>query len=238
MPNLTKPDAPLEGLSRHFDFHATPARAESRSGDSPPILVGYGAVFNSITRIDSWEGKFDEVIAPGAFKKTISERTPVLQFDHGHHPMIGSLPIGRIDKLTEDKRGLYVEAELFESPMLEPLIQALRGDTLGGMSFRMRVIREEWDLDGDVPLRTIQEVSMPELGPVVFPAYADTEVGVRSLLAHATPDQVRAELDKFCTSTDAAPSGTSGDAATGAKPHPYSREQRSELLARVRKAAR
>lgn len=234
MPNLTKPDAPVDNLIRQFEF--TPMNSVLRSEDGQPVLVGYAAVFNSVTRIDSWEGKFDEVLLPGAFKKTIAERTPVLQFDHGRHPMIGSLPVGRIRELREDERGLYVEAPLFVSGLTEPLIQAM--DELGGMSFRMKYIRDDWEYEGDVPLRKIREVSMPELGPVVFPAYTDTEVGVRSLLTQATPDEVRGALDKFCTSTDAAPSGTSGDAATGAKPHPYSREQRSELLARVRKAAR
>jgi hypothetical protein len=40
-------------------------------------LEGYAAVFNSPTRIDSWEGTFDEEIAPGAFARSLRERTPV-----------------------------------------------------------------------------------------------------------------------------------------------------------------
>ena len=189
-------------ITRQFEFQTTPARASSRADDAgPPILYGYGAVFNSPTRIDSWEGKFDEIIAPGAFKKTLNERTPVLQFDHGHHPVIGSLPIGRFDKLVEDKRGLYVEAELFESPMTDHLIQALRADTIGGMSFRFRVVREELDESGEIPLRTIQEVALYEVGPVVFPAYEATTVGVRSrqtALALTDPE-VRREVATLLT---------------------------------------
>ncbi len=237
---LSQPDAPRDDLIREFGFASTPARSATRAdsdGDGPPILVGYAAVFNSPTRIDSWEGTFDEVISPGAFKKTLQERSPVLQFDHGRHPMIGSLPIGRFDRLAEDTRGVYVEAELFESAMLEPLVLALRGDTIGGMSFRMRVIREEWDLEGDVPLRTILEVACPELGPVVFPAYPDTEVGVRSLLATATPEEVRDTLNKLCTPTGAAPSRGTPDGAAGAPTtaHTMTTEERSALLARIRK---
>jgi uncharacterized protein len=207
-------------ITRQFEFQSTPARAATRADDDagPPILYGYGAVFNSPTRIDSWEGKFDEIIAPGAFKKTLNERTPVLQFDHGHHPVIGSLPIGRFDKLVEDKRGLYVEAELFESPMTDHLIQAIRGDTIGGMSFRFRVIREELDESSEIPLRTIQEVALYEVGPVVFPAYADTMVGVRALV-DALPSEQRDELATILrTPTLAAQPGTREGVADTADP--------------------
>lgn len=59
-------------------------------------LEGYAAVFNEAVEINNWEGHFNEVFARGAFKKTISERMPVLQFDHGTHPMLGSIPLGPI----------------------------------------------------------------------------------------------------------------------------------------------
>jgi hypothetical protein len=75
------------------------------------------------------------------------------------------------------------------------------------MSFRFTVVKEKWtDATGrqirdedelrqllrrtwleDVPdeellTRTLQELRVPELGPVVFPAYTDTTVSVRSML--------------------------------------------------------
>jgi hypothetical protein len=50
--------------------------------------------------------RYLEQIAKGAFTKTISERTPVLQFDHGHHPVVGSMPLGQITKLREDAKGI------------------------------------------------------------------------------------------------------------------------------------
>jgi hypothetical protein len=67
------------------------------------------------------------------------------------------------------------------------------------MSFRFSVVKEEWrDEDGkritddeellrllydrssDFPSRILREVKVPELGPVVFPAYDQTDVSVRS----------------------------------------------------------
>lgn len=145
-------------------------------------LTGYAAVFNTPTRIDSWEGQFDEVIARGAFKDTIASHKPVLQFDHGRG-LIGSLPIGNITRLREDKRGLYVEARLFDNWAVQPVRDAITGGAITGMSFRFRVAEggDTWKNRKDnVPLRTITAADVPELGPVVFPAYRETEVSVRS----------------------------------------------------------
>lgn len=206
-------DAPKALLTRAVTF-------ETRASDDGFTLEGYGAVFDSPTRIDSWEGTFDEVIAKGAFAKTLKERTPVVQFDHGHDIATGSVPIAAIEDIRDDKRCLFVRARMFDNPRVEPIRQAIAGGAIDGMSFRFRVTREEWDDSGALPVRTIKELDLFELGPVVFPAYESTSVGVRSLLADLDESQ-RARLlsdlgvdaARSGTSTpapDAAPSGTSG----------------------------
>jgi len=174
----------------------------SRAADEPGdgrTLEGHAAVFGERTMIDSWEGSFYEVIRKGAFKKTIRERTPVMQFDHGRHPLVGSIPIGAIEDLREDDEGLYVRGRLSDNWLIEPVRDAIREKSITGMSFRFSVVREEWrDNAGKLvkpeeltellwrpgdrgPLeRTLIELRVPELGPVVFPAYAGTDVGVRA----------------------------------------------------------
>jgi len=217
--------APKNNLCRAASFEM---RAAS-DGDGF-TMEGYAAVFGDATRIDSWEGRFDEIISPGAFKKTVSERTPVLQFDHGNDVATGSVPIGSIEELHEDSKGLFVRARLHDNARVEPIRQAIESGAIDGMSFRFRVTREEWDEngDGDVPIRTIREVDLFELGPVVFPAYESTTVGVRSLLAGLDVDdrsRLIAELRKEIapdaadsgtseTNTDAARSGTSDSTST------------------------
>ncbi len=173
-------DAPTEGLVRSVDFELI----RSEDGDGL-TMEGYAAVFGSPTRINSWEGNFDEVIQRGAFRKTLRERTPVLQFDHGQHPLIGSMPLGRIERASEDDRGVYVKARLTDNWLIQPVRDAIRDGAVNGMSFRFSVVKEKWDDSGTVPLRTLLEVKAPELGPVVFPAYTDTSVGVRNHL-HVT----------------------------------------------------
>lgn len=185
-------------LCRSVPF--TTARSESDEPNDGRTLSGYAAVFNTPTRIDSWEGTFDEVIAPGAFRKSLKERTPRMQFDHGMHPLIGSIPIGRFTVLEEDSTGLRVEGRLTDNWLIQPVRDAIAEESIDGMSFRFSVIREEWtdnkgkklseaelfellwDGGGERgPLqRTLKEVRMSEAGPVVWPAYEATSVGVRS----------------------------------------------------------
>lgn len=187
---------------RAVEFRATDEPSDGRT------LEGYAAVFRQPALIDSWEGTFEEEIARGAFAKTIADRNPVLQFDHGRDMRTGSVPIGAIQELREDQKGLFVQARLFDNPVVEPIRQAIEGHAIDGMSFRFRVIRDEWrDNKGklvkasEMPIllwepgdrgplkRTIREVELFELGPVVFPAYEATSIGVRSILADLGDDE-------------------------------------------------
>ncbi len=170
--------APLNNVCRAASFEL-----RAVDGGDGFTLEGYGAVFNTSTRIDSWEGKFDEVIARGAFASSLSNFTPVLQFDHGRDAATGSVPIGAIEAINEDDHGLFVRARLHDNARVEPIRQAIASGAIDGMSFRFRVDAESWDKSNPTPLRTIREATVFELGPVVFPAYAATSVGVRSLLA-------------------------------------------------------
>lgn len=209
-----------EPLIRSAPFELTRAAAE---GDGL-TLEGYAAVFDTPTRIDSWEGTFDESIARGAFKKSIRENTPVLQFDHGRHPMVGSVPLGAIDTAREDTQGLFISARLHDNWMVQPVRDAIASGSIDGMSFRFVVVKDEWrDSKGNlitdpsevqrllwqpdpkgVLQRTLKEVKVPELGPVVFPAYRETSVGVRSLLERMPAemaDTLRSELERLSHGT-------------------------------------
>lgn len=201
--------------TRSVEFESTqPAEGEESDGRT---LEGYGAVFDMPTRINSWEGDFEERISPGAFSKTLSERKPIMQYDHGRDARTGSVPIGAIQELREDPQGLYVKARLFDNPIVEPIRQAIEGGAISGMSFKFNVKRDEWrDGAGQLlrpeelgrllhnagdrgPLqRNIKEVQLFEVGPVATPAYAGTSVGVRSL----TDDEREALVEEYRKTMD------------------------------------
>jgi uncharacterized protein len=213
-----------ENLRRSAPFDLVRADEDDVDGLT---IEGYGAVFNSVTEIDSWEGTFEEVIAPGAFRKSLRERTPKMQFDHGSHPLLGSLPLGRWDVAEEDSHGLHVVGRLSDNWLVQPFREAIRDEGVEGMSFRFSVVREEWRdknnklikpedvwdvlwAPGDRgPLRrTLKEVKIPEVGPVVWPAYEETTVGVRSKviidLGRLTDPETRKTLAQAVALADAA----------------------------------
>jgi len=195
-------DFPRDDLTRSVEFRAEPS-------DDGLTLEGYAAVFNSVTRISGWEGEFSEQVAPGAFSKTLSERAPVLQFDHGHHPLVGSIPIGAIETLREDDKGLFVRARLHDNWLTEPVRDAIRSGAITGMSFRFAVVKDTVTTGDDGPMRTINELKLFELGPVVFPAYEATSVGVRSIAATLADPTARAELARALLSTPPTEAGLS-----------------------------
>lgn len=185
-------------LTRSVPFTVT--RADDEDGDGL-TLEGYAAVFGQATRIDSWEGTFDETMRRGAFRKTLRERTPLMQYDHGRHPLVGSIPIGRYDSLAEDEQGLRVVGRLTDNWLMQPVRDAISDGGVTGMSIRFEVVRDEWrDVNGKLvkadelldilwmgedhergPLqRTIIEARLLEAGPVAWPAYVGTSVGVRA----------------------------------------------------------
>jgi HK97 family phage prohead protease len=233
---------PREDLCRSVPFDLV--RADGEEGDGLTI-EGYGAVFNAVTLIDSWEGTFEETIAPGAFRKSLRERRPKMQFDHGRHPMLGSLPLGRWDVAEEDYHGLHVVGRLSDNWLVQPFRDAIRDEGVEGMSFRFSVVREEWrDAAGKVIRdsaelaellynpgdrgmlrRTLKEVKVPEVGPVTWPAYEATSVGVRSQvitidLGRLTEPDTRAELARAVFLADAANSPTEEDDAPRSNQEP------------------
>jgi len=214
--------AERETLERSVSFEI---RAAEDNNDGL-TLTGYAAVFDNATRIDNWEGTFDEKIARGAFKRSINARTPVLQFEHGRHPLLGSMPLGTITKLREDDHGLYVEARLADNWLIQPVRDAIASGAIDGMSFRFQVIKEAWDDRGPIPVRTLEEVKLMELGPVVFPAYESTTVGVRSAsldeLFELPSDDRQAIARALVLGTPFGPASGTSEEPTDSAPDPQS----------------
>jgi len=164
-----------DGLHVRF----TEFRAESASDGL--TIEGYGAVFNQPTRIADWLGEYTETIAPGAFLRTLGARGPErikMQYDHGHDQLFGGLPIGVWEAMREDRHGLFVRGRVLDTWHTVPIRAAIEAGAVSGMSFRFKVTGETWNEARDE--RLITELNLFEVGPVTFPAYEGTEVGVRA----------------------------------------------------------
>jgi len=186
---------------RSFDFDN-----RSETGDGRE-LVGYAAVFGVPTKIRDSQGEFLESIAAGAFKDSIARRMPVMQFDHGKDPRVGTAPIGDIKELREDQHGLFVRAQLYDHPDIERVRLAIKGRSLRGMSFRFSVPDggDHWEKRDGVDTREIRTANVAEVGPVTFPAYDTTSVSVRDLISTLDPDEYRELIRQLAAELRRAP---------------------------------
>ena len=151
-------------LERRF---ATGATVEGRT------LSGVAAPFGSETRI----ADFREVIAPGAFARTLAENRDILALvDHDASRVLGRTRSGSLS-LTETADGLEDRLSLPDTTTGNDLrALAQRGD-LGGVSMGFVATRDSWDGE----LRTLHEVELHEISIVqAHAAYPTTTVSLRS----------------------------------------------------------
>ena len=239
-PFMVRADAEADAGGDGFtiDGYATVYGRDVKAGEDPTEADGWAF-------IDSWEGTFWERFRFGAFKKSLRERLPRMQFDHGRHPLLGSLPLGRWNDVTEEEdAGLHTVGRLSDNWLVQPFRESIRDEAVDGMSIRFGVVRDEWrDVDGKIiretdeilqllwrpddrgPLRrSIIESKLSEAGPVTWPAYEQTSVGVRSVtidLGRLRDPAQRALLARAVILTDAAdgddspPRTTDPDGAAG-----------------------
>ena len=149
---------------------------EIRAGDNGKTIAGYAAVFNQETDIG---GSFREIVAPGAFRGSLDNDVRAL-IDHDSGRVIGRTRSGTL-RLSEDDKGLAVEIDLPDTSDGRDLAVSLERGDISGMSFGFRVTHDEWDESSETPMRTIHKVELFEVSAVAFPAYADTELALRSL---------------------------------------------------------
>ena len=148
--------------------------------DGTMRLRGYAAVFNDA----SVPLPFKETIAPGAFRKTLSE-TPDVRLLINHE----GLPLARTKNgtltLSEDGRGLFMDAVIADTTEGRDLYKLVERGDVDQMSFAFRVIRQKWSEDRST--RTLTEVSLADgdVSVVTYPAYPTTSVEAREALRKA-----------------------------------------------------
>ena len=167
-----------DGLERRA-FAADGFRIETRD-DGQKRLRGHAAVFNSLSED---MGGFREQIAPGAFADAIAGDDVRALFNHDPNFILGR---NRAKTLTlaEDSRGLAIEIVLPDTQTVRDLVVAPieRGDVSQmSFGFSVRPGGQDWakDDEGRV-IRTLKRLRLFDVSPVVFPAYAETDVAVRS----------------------------------------------------------
>jgi len=140
-------------------------------------ITGYAAVFNSLSED---LGGFREKIDREAFTRTIQNADVRALFNHDKNYVLGRTKSGTL-KLSSDEHGLKIENIPPDTQWARDLLVSIDRGDVNQMSFGFRTISDKWEKRDKEDIRTLLDVELFDISPVTFPAYPDTEVGLRSL---------------------------------------------------------
>lgn len=165
-----------EGEMERRTFGLQEIRAEGGE-DGARELRGYAAVFDQLS--DDLGG-FRERIRPGAFEKSLGDDIRSV-WNHNADYVLGRVKAGTLE-LVEDERGLAVAIRPPNTQWARDFTASIERGDVDQMSFAFQVVREDWQMLPLGPVRELIEVRLYEVSPVTFPAYPQTEIGLRALV--------------------------------------------------------
>lgn len=183
------------------------AGVELRAVGDAERFFGYAAVFDKRTSIGNpLKWGFYEEVAPGAFTKTLSEGDSRKLIDHDSYYVVSRVSAGSL-ALAQDAKGLQVDSALDENlSYVKDLKANIRNGNVTGMSFGFYVVKDSWntetiEVDGypdpiEVDVRRLLEIRLVEVSSVTFPAYDETEAGLRSVAAALAVRGDRAAIER------------------------------------------
>ena len=142
-------------------------------------FTGYGSVFGNVDA-------YGDSVQPGAFAKSLKNKTPALLWQHD-----SSQPIGVWEDIKEDEHGLLMRGRLLVGKVARATEarELLKAGAVSGLS--IGYVPVEWDYvktpkDGDEKaqshVRRLKEIDLWEVSLVTFPANDAARVtGVKNL---------------------------------------------------------
>lgn len=146
-------------------------------------IEGYAAIFSDeYTKLkDRWGDCFYEKISPGAFLKTLNDksRDKFMLINHDWNKVVGRTNSNL--ELEEDNKGLRFSLEIPNTSDGNDLLENVRLGLVKGCSFGFNILNQKtrWDDDWNF-YRDITEVDLFEITATPIPAYSDTEISCRS----------------------------------------------------------
>ncbi|MBC7107023.1 MAG: HK97 family phage prohead protease, partial [Firmicutes bacterium] len=170
------------GLGLEIERRTVPfveVRLEVPDGGGQPVIRGYAAVFDSPSE---HLGSFREIIRRGAFARSIKEGDVRALWNHDSNYVLGRTKNGTL-KLKEDIHGLAVEILPPDTQFARDFVESIRRGDVDQMSFGFRAVRDNWYTSDGETLRELVDVELYDVSPTAFPAYPQTSVTVRTVLA-------------------------------------------------------
>ena len=188
----------MELETRLLDLTTEPIEIRAAEGDNPARLIGYAAVFHSLS---ADLGGFKERVIPGAFKAALSNGQDIRALvDHDPYKILGRTSAGTL-RLAEDAKGLRVEIDLPDTSYARDLMESVKRRDIRGMSFGFRTLPngDRFTKEGNLVVRELTNLDLREVTATSLPAYGATSLSLRvdpGVAARIAATAARQELAK------------------------------------------
>ncbi|MEJ7763876.1 MAG: HK97 family phage prohead protease [Acidimicrobiales bacterium] len=174
-------EVPVDTLGRERYRAKMDTTAVERRADGAAIgFKGHAAMFGKRTWIGPKRCGFWEVVGDDAFTKTLGEADVRFLINHDPNLLLARNKAGTL-RLSEDGKGLATDADMAPVSYAQDLAVLLERGDISQMSFAFEVVKDSWEeLDDGNELRTLDEVRLWDVSVVTYPAYEDTDAGLRS----------------------------------------------------------
>jgi HK97 family phage prohead protease len=122
------------------------------------IIEGYASVFGN-------RDQADDVVVPGAYKKTLEGRVERIKVMRDH-----KILIGRALHAEEDSTGLYTRSQVSKTRDGDEALELVADGALNSMSIQYDTIKADYAAHTDgAKARFLKELKLYEFGPVTWP---------------------------------------------------------------------
>lgn len=161
-------------------FTRFPPELRTQGEHGPTMIYGYAACFGKLSRK---LGGFVEQVERSAFNSSKSDGWPdvVCRYNHKDDMLLGTTH-ARTLRLALDETGLVYEVQPPQA-RADVLEYVARGDVRhSSFAFRTFPGGDEWGLsEFNYPMRTLLDVQLVDVAPVLDPAYPDATSGARAM---------------------------------------------------------
>ena len=148
--------------------------------DAGNEIIGHAAVFDSWSETLGGFFPFKEKVRKGAFINSIINDDIRALFNHDPNYVLGR---NKVDTLTleEDDIGLKVRILPPDTSWAKDLVTSIKRGDISQMSIGFMVEEDKWSTDSGIDTRELIKVKLFDVSTVTFPAYTQTNVGVRAM---------------------------------------------------------
>lgn len=155
-------------------------------------IVGHASVFDSWSETLGGIFPFKEIVRKGTFTETIKFDDIRALFNHDPNFVLGRNKAGTLE-LEEDEIGLRVVITPPDTSWANDLIKNIRRGDISQMSIGFIVLEDTWGTQDGIDIREIKKVQLFDVSIVTYPAYTQTDVGVRAMESYK---DYRSKLDE------------------------------------------